>query len=85
MKNLESFKSSLEQEYSFPSNYTFKFIIATEFKDAVLNLLPTANKKEKLSRNGKYTSVSLTHFMKSSSEIVYIYEKATKIKGVISL
>ena len=40
---------------------------------------------EKTSKNGKYTSVTLTHFVKNSSEILYIYEKASKIKGVISL
>ena len=39
----------------------------------------------KKSRNGKYTSVTLTSVMKNSSEILYIYEKASKIDGVISL
>jgi len=41
--------------------------------------------KEKKSTKGKYVSITLTQFVKNSSEIVYIYEKASKIKGVISL
>ena len=85
MKALDSFKKSLEEEYNFPTSYTFKFIIASKSKDKVIGLLPEAKRSEKKSKNGKYTSVTLTSVMKNSSEILYIYEKASKIKGVISL
>ena len=85
MKNLESFKKTLEQEYDFPVLFSFKFIILTQEKDKILSLIPTAKIKEKLSKNGKYTSVTLTEVMKNSSEILYIYDRASKIKGVISL
>ena len=85
MKGSESFKKSLDEEYNFPATYNFKFIVATESKKKVIDLLPEAKCSEKKSRNGKYTSVTLISVMKNSSEILYIYEKASKIDGVISL
>ena len=63
----------------------FKFIIKSSSKKDVIDLLPNAITKEKKSTKGKYVSITLTQFVKNSSEIVYIYEKASKIKGVISL
>ena len=85
MASLKSFKAALEEEYSFPTEYVFKFIIKSSSKQNVIDLLPDAMIKEKKSAKGKYVSITLTQFVKNSSEIVYIYEKASKIKGVISL
>ena len=66
-------------------SYVFKFIIKSSSKQDVFDLLPDAVVKEKKSSKGKYVAITLTQFVKNSSEIVYIYEKASKIKGVISL
>lgn len=85
MSSLKSFKAALEEEYSFTTEYVFKFIIKSSSKQNVIDLLPDAMIKEKKSTKGKYVSITLTQFVKNSSEIVYIYEKASKIKGVISL
>ena len=85
MSSLKSFKAALEEEHSFPTEYVFKFIIKSSSKQDVIDLLPDAMIKEKKSTKGKYVSITLTQFVKNSSEIVYIYEKASKIKGVISL
>lgn len=85
MSSLKSFKAALEEEYSFPTEYVFKFIIKSSSKQDVIDLLPDAMIKEKKSTKGKYVSITLTQFVKNSSEIVYIYEKASKIKGVFSL
>ena len=63
----------------------FKFIVKTGLKEQILELLPGAKKSERVSKNGNYVSVTLSQIMKNSEEIVYIYEKAYKIKGVISL
>lgn len=85
MTGSDSFKKSLDEEYTFPAEYNFKFIVATKEKNKVIELLPKAKIAEKKSRNNKYTSLTMTSLMKNSSEILYIYEKASKIKGVISL
>lgn len=85
MLNSNSFKKSLDEEYNFPCDYNFKFIILSNSKEKIFNLIPDAKRNERTSKNGKYTSITLTHVVKNSSEILYIYEKASKIKGVISL
>ena len=56
MKGSESFKKSLDEEYNFPATYNFKFIVATESKKKVIDLLPEAKCSEKKSRNGKYSN-----------------------------
>ena len=85
MPNYKSFKATLEEEYDFPAQYIFKFIVKTESKKNILELLPGAKKSERVSKNGNFVSITLSQIMKNSEEIVYIYEKASKIKGVISL
>ena len=85
MPNYKSFKATLEEEYNFPAQYIFKFIVKTELKKNILELLPGAKKSERVSKNGNFVSITLSQIMKNSEEIVYIYEKASKIKGVISL
>ena len=85
MPNYKSFKATLEEEYNFPAQYIFKFIVTTESKKNILELLPGAKKSERVSKNGNFVSITLSQIMKNSEEIVYISEKASKIKGVISL
>ena len=85
MPNYKSFKATLEEEYNFPAQYIFKFIVKTESKKYILELLTGAKKSERVSKNGNFVSITLSQIMKNSEEIVYIYEKASKIKGVISL
>ena len=51
MQGSESFKKSLDEEYNFPATYNFKFIVATESKNKVIDLLPEAKCSEKKSRN----------------------------------
>jgi|TARA_B110000438_G_scaffold36042_1_gene35787 uncharacterized protein len=85
MQNSESFKNTLNQEYDFPCNYSFKFIVKKDLQKMVLNLLPKAENTIKNSKKGTYVSITLMAFMKNSDEIVYIYDKASKIEGIISL
>ena len=54
-------------------------------KPEVLNLISNADFKIKESTNKKYISITLTSSVKNANEIIYIYEKASNIKGIISL
>ena len=85
MLSTNDFRVSLDNEYDFPAEYSFKFIIKSKSKSKIFGLLPQSKITERLSKNGSYVSITLTKKMNSSEEIVYIYEKASKIKGVISL
>ncbi|HIF48829.1 MAG TPA: DUF493 family protein [Cytophagales bacterium] len=85
MNNIESFKKTLDQEYNFPCEYSFKFIVTNDSKEDVISLLPEAKKNIKISKKGKYVSITLSSIMKSADEIVYIYDEAAKINSIISL
>lgn len=81
-KNL---KEKLDQQYSWPSLYMFKFIVAKGEEDKVLHLFPQNDVAVKESKNGNYVSVTAKVMMCSSDDIIKIYEEAYKIEGVISL
>ena len=85
MSRLDSFKNTLEEEYQFPTEYKFKFIVASESISKVLDLIPNSDYSKRESKNGKYTSITITKMINNADEILYIYEKASKIDGIISL
>lgn len=81
----DSFREKLDQHYTWPSLYVFKFIVPTGKEKEVRTLLPIAPTKEKRSANGTYTSVTFEISMQSSGEVVDIYIKASLIEGLIAL
>jgi putative lipoic acid-binding regulatory protein len=82
-------KQSLEETTTFPTDYMYKFIIpASKEKFALIeNVFNNLGAviKSKSSKTGKYTSLTILVRMKSSSEIITIYKKVSKVEGVISL
>ncbi|HDZ05830.1 hypothetical protein LCGC14_0123340 [marine sediment metagenome] len=82
-------KEQLTETSKWPSNYLYKFIVETETDKidrintifdnmgAVINL--------KKSKNGKYTSVSITVDLDSPDEVIAKYKEVGAIEGVISL
>jgi len=83
--NKNKFKERINSAHSFPCKYTFKFVVPVSKKPEVLNLISNADFKIKESTNKKYISITLTSSVKNANEIIYIYEKASNIKGIISL
>lgn len=83
--NFDSFKERLENEYEWPSLYTFKFIVPQGQKEAVAELFPKVEISTKKSRKGKYISVTARLMANSSEAIISVYEKAQHIRGLIAL
>lgn len=81
----EQFKEQLDNEYSWPALYMFKFIVPYEQEEQVKALFPYNELRSKASKNGKYISVTAQVMMNSSEAIVQIYEEAHQIEGIISL
>ena len=82
-------KLSLEETTTFHTNYMFKFIIPTDdgkFKkiDSMFNKLGAVI-KSKLSKNGKFTSLTILVDMESSDQIIEKYQQVGTVEGVISL
>ena len=53
MSDLVSFKNTLEEEYDFPAEYSFKFIIKSESISKVLDLLPDSDYSKRESKKQK--------------------------------
>ncbi len=81
-----NFKQKLDQNHTWPDNYMFKFIVPTARTKDVLDLF---DKKDTIStresKNGKYICVTAKRTVKSSDEVLDVYEKASLIKGVFPL
>ena len=84
-KSIQSFKEKLEQEYSWPAIYTFKFIVPRDKKTDVTKLFLNHEVLEKQSSKGNYISITIKTMAISSDFIIDYYIKASTIEGVISL
>ncbi len=85
----ERLKEELLRSGSWPSVYLYKFIVPSdpakiEQIGAVFNNTGAVI-ESKLSRNGKYTSLSITVDLDSPDEVIAKYRLVGEIEGVISL
>lgn len=85
MASYEQLKTRLDSVHTWPSHYQFKFIVPLHRKVELLEVLPMGLIEEKLSRTGKYISVSLKAHVETSDQIIAVYEKAALIEGIVSL
>ena len=81
----KDFKELLDNQYTWPADYLFKFIVNKDHKEELLSVLGGHKAIEKPSSKGKYISVSLRILMRSSDEVMEVYTKASKVKTVIAL
>jgi len=82
-------KIQLEDSTKWPSLYLYKFIVLTD--DEKINQVHEVFNNtgavidSKRSKNGKYTSLSITVNLKNPDEVIAKYKEVGKIDGVISL
>lgn len=79
------FKALLDENYIWPAEFPFKFIVFPHQVDELKGLLNDAEITIRESKNGKYVSVSTSMKMSSSDEVIYIYEKVKIVDGLIAL
>ena len=84
-ENRPDFKTLLDNNHEWPCDYLFKFIVFSDLVEELTGLLNTDRVSLRPSKNGRYTSVSVTMKMSSSDEVLFIYEKVRNVKGIISL
>ena len=78
-------KLVLDETVTFPSEYLFKFIVPIGEVHQILFILQGMEIEQRASSNGNYISVSGKTMMKTSDEIITVYQRASVIKGIISL
>ena len=83
--NIERFKQQLIDHYDFPTLYLFKFIVSADKEYEFRKLFPEINFDTKNSRTGKYISFSKKLKVDSSEKVIEIYNRASSVKGIISL
>jgi putative lipoic acid-binding regulatory protein len=81
----DKFKTLLDETYQWPDYYEFKFIIKTDDKAQILELLQGFTIHETPSKQGNYTSISARKLINSTDEVIKVYEMISPIKGVIPL
>lgn len=76
----------LDEKYKWPSLYAFKFIVPANQEEALLKLVPQAEKTEtRPSSSGKYLAFTFHCAMGSGREVLEVYAKVKGIEGLISL
>ena len=82
-------KTRLEETSTWPSVYLYKFIVPAvgtgikEIESIFDNTSAIVIKKN--SKNGKYTSLSISLEMKNPDAVIEKYKAVRQVKGVISL
>ena len=80
-----NFRKKLDQHYSWPALYVFKFIVPKSKALEVKALFPKHTPFGKPSKNGNYVSVTVEMMIPSSEAVIKIYQSASKIEGIIAL
>jgi putative lipoic acid-binding regulatory protein len=81
----QKFRSLLDESYQWPDYYEFKFIIKADDKLLIMDKLIGFTISETPSKKGNYISISARKLMKSTDEVLEIYQLMSTIKGIISL
>ncbi len=84
-ESLDSFRSSLDANYEWPSIYPFKFIVPKDQTELVLGLFADDPVKARDSSSGRFTAYTMEMHMHSSDEVIAIYQRVAQVPGVISL
>ncbi len=79
------FRSLLDEQNDWPSEYLFKFIVPKASLEAMKAVFGEHPVQVRASSKGNYLSVTARVEMQSSEEIVAIYTAAGEVEGVISL
>ena len=84
-QQVQKFRELLDESYQWPDYYDFKWIVKVDNRGAVLAHLQGFQITETPSKQGNYISVNARKLMKSTQEVLDVYESMSNIKGIISL
>ncbi|MEO0510386.1 MAG: DUF493 family protein [Verrucomicrobiota bacterium] len=82
---LDSFRSSLDANYDWPSIYPFKFIVPRDQAETVLELFADDPVQANESSSGRFIAYTMEMNVHSCDEVIAIYQRVAQVPGVISL
>lgn len=69
----------------WPAGYLFKFIVPVNKVNEIVEILPKGDLSTRESGKGKYVSVTSYAEMNTSEEVIDVYEKASRVEGIMAL
>jgi hypothetical protein len=84
-QQFQKFRDLLDQSYQWPDYYEFKFILKIDQRLEAINKLQGFTITETPSKKGNYISINARKLMKSTQEVLDVYEVMSTIKGIMSL
>jgi hypothetical protein len=80
-----SFKEKLDEVHRWPSVYMFKFIVPAGKEKELKELFAREVTSVRLSRQGRYSSLTMSLMMDSSDSVIAVYRRAAQVQGLIAL
>jgi hypothetical protein len=84
-QQFQKFRDLLDQSYQWPDYYEFKFILKVDERLEAINKLQGFTITETPSKKGNYISINARKLMKSTQEVLDVYQVMSTIKGIMSL
>ena len=84
-QQFQKFRDLLDQSYQWPDYYEFKFILKIDQRLEAINKLQGFTITETPSKKGNYISINARKLMKSTQEVLDVYQVMSTIKGIMSL
>lgn len=69
----------------WPAGYLFKFIVPANKVNEIVEILPKGELSTRESGKGKYVSVTSYSEMETCDEVINVYEKASRVQGIMAL
>lgn len=85
MADLEKLKDLLNHNHEFPCEFTFKFIVPKGELEVLRKIVDPAQLNERPSKNGNYTSLTVTKHCRTCDEVLNVYHAVKFVKGIVSL
>lgn len=80
-----SLQKRLEEDFTFPLRYMYKFIIPPHQEAILSEHFKDAEVTKKLSKSGKYLSFTAIKVEKTSKSIILKYKSLAHIEGILSI
>ncbi len=81
----ERFRSLLNEQYDWPTSYTFKFIVPRDQLSEVEAVFADDERRIRESTRGRYCSVTVVREVASAEDVIAVYSAAGEIEGIVSL
>jgi len=87
-KEYDKLKEMLEDDFTWPREYMFKFIVPfspKSIEETEALFTADANITMRESKSLKYMSITAKQIMKNPNEVIAVYHKAEAIEGIMGL